>query len=333
MHKAAIIPSLKGGFIVQDLEDPVPKKGQVLIKAVACALNPVDAFRHDTGAMCPAYPIILGSDVAGIVEELGEGVSRFKKGDRVWLIRSDRMAGVMDGCFRQYVVLNEDVIFKVPNNVSFEEAATMPCCLGTAMIGLFDNAPQGIGLNPSFTFKQPSHTGEKALVIRGSSSVGQFGIQLLRWLGFTEIAAYASEKHSAHLLSLGATKVLDHSKVILGDLRKTISNFDVVLDGLSTAESQAASLDCLKEGGKMVNVMLRFPEGIEERLKAENKVGATVYGLFDRSAITKAAHDGLLQGNRYEILPGGLSGIEAGIGRIRNKEVSGIKLVARPFDE
>lgn len=82
-HKALVLLEPRGTYVVQDVPTPVPGPGQLLVEVKAAALNPVDWKVRDYGAVPVKYPIILGSDAAGIVKEVGEGVTEFKAGDRV----------------------------------------------------------------------------------------------------------------------------------------------------------------------------------------------------------------------------------------------------------
>lgn len=82
-HKALILESKGTPFILGTRPTPKPGQGELLVRIVAAALNPVDRYMQDTGFLVPSYPIVCGGDAAGIVEEVGEGVQGFAKGDRV----------------------------------------------------------------------------------------------------------------------------------------------------------------------------------------------------------------------------------------------------------
>ncbi|KAH8918768.1 GroES-like protein [Atractiella rhizophila] len=330
-QKALVIPFFQGGWVVQSRDVPAPAEGEVVIKVMAAGLNPVDAKRHDSGMYITSYPCILGSDIAGTVQAVGRGVSRLKVGDRV-------MVGTMGGGFQQYVAVSEQIVFPIPDNVSFEEAATIPVCYGTMIIGVMNEPPRGLGLNPTFSMDQPCK-GKRALIIGGSSTVG---IQVFKFLGFSEIVAYASNKHTAYLTSIGATQVLDRSSVSLRDLSSLYSDLDVVVDAvLGTEESQGVALDCLKPGGGLINLTKSNHTSTEWRSRTENKTGFHVFSQFTNASIREHAlqrlpellKDRILVGARYEVLPGGLSAVSNGLERYKKNEVSGIKLVIHPFEE
>ncbi|KAH8914273.1 GroES-like protein [Atractiella rhizophila] len=82
-QKAAVTPVVHGGFVVQTIDVPTPAKDEVLIKIQAAGLNPMDWKMHDSNVYITSYPYVLGGDIAGVVDEVGEDVKDFKVGDRV----------------------------------------------------------------------------------------------------------------------------------------------------------------------------------------------------------------------------------------------------------
>ncbi|KAH8926177.1 GroES-like protein [Atractiella rhizophila] len=327
-QKALVTPSMKGGFVIQVTDVPTPSKGEVLIKVLVVGLNPMEYKMHDRAFCVPSFPTVLGCDIAGTVEAVGEGVEEFKEGDRVYVSFSQRM--------RSPSLL----ILQVPDNMSFEEAATLPVCFGTAVIGLMDETPVGLGLNPTFATDQPCK-GKSALVIGGSSSVGQYCIQTLKFLGFETIVTYASSKHAAYLTSLGATRVLDRWSDALFQLPGIVDPCDIVIDSVvGTLESQSIALDCLKAEGGFLNCCVDLHKGIQERAEKEGKRICSVFGAYNMSKIrthAKKRVPELLEkkvfiGTRYEVLDGGFTSVEQGVDRLRRKEISGFKLLTRPFE-
>lgn len=83
MQKALLLQTKQGSFAVATIPKPVPGPGEILVKNTSVALNPVDWKIQDFGWLMPEYPAVLGTDAAGVVEELGEGATGFKKGDEV----------------------------------------------------------------------------------------------------------------------------------------------------------------------------------------------------------------------------------------------------------
>jgi NADPH2:quinone reductase len=121
---------------VTDLPRPKPERGEVLLRTLAAGVNPVD-WKICEGRLAPvphAFPLIPGWDVAGVVEELGEGCQKFRKGDRVFAYA--RKPFIQWGTFAEYVGVPERHVALMPPSLLFEEAATIPCAALTAQQAL-----------------------------------------------------------------------------------------------------------------------------------------------------------------------------------------------------
>jgi NADPH:quinone reductase-like Zn-dependent oxidoreductase len=138
-----------------------PTANEVVVKNLAVALNLVDWARQDMGASLfnwTKYPAIFGSDVAGIVEEVGSDVTRFKPGDRV-LAHADELTSndPSQGAFQIYVRVESHMTTAIPDSLSYESASVIPLCVSTAAYGLFEK--EGLGLQHPSSPPKPS-TGE-----------------------------------------------------------------------------------------------------------------------------------------------------------------------------
>lgn len=144
----------------------------ILVKTVAVALNPIDWKVIDAGV----NGTIIGCDYAGVVEEVGEGVTKaFKKGDRVYgTVHGCNLCSPDGGAFAEYVVAKGDLQTKVPDHLTFEEAATFGAGILTVCQGLFQHL--GLAL-PSC----PLAEGVAILIYGGSSATGSLAIQFARW--------------------------------------------------------------------------------------------------------------------------------------------------------
>ncbi|KAJ7755927.1 GroES-like protein [Mycena metata] len=351
-QQSVIIQSPHAPFMLAPGPIPLPAKGEVLIKVMSVALNPANWIQREYDILIDKYPVVLGSDIAGVVEEIGEGVESFKKGDRVF-------AAALAGGFQQYTTLPAAIIIPIPGGTSFDEVATFPITFSTACVGLFAPAPIGLGLNPTFSWDKPQQ-GKSALVIGGGTSVGQFAIQLFRFLGFTRIVAYASKVHFEYLKQLGATECIDRREVSVDSLSAHPAMspaVDVVYD-TGPVSSLNAAYDCVAEGGKLVTVQPRAhsERDLEQKkltlvrvhgyyagpdvLKFERDDVAgyaavpehTVFGKLLMKNLPEMLAKGAVVGNRYEVLPNGLAGILEGMERLQKGGVSGVKLIAHPQD-
>jgi NADPH:quinone reductase-like Zn-dependent oxidoreductase len=146
---------------VEEIQTPKPGKGEILVEVHAVGLNPVDYKTATGGNSNWSYPHILGLDVAGIVTEMGEGVTRWKKGDRV-VYHGDFNK---KGGYAEYGVTTAHTISRIPDSVTFEEAATLPTAGYTAYQALFR--------------KLPLSSIDTILIHGGAGGVGGFAILLV----------------------------------------------------------------------------------------------------------------------------------------------------------
>ncbi|KAK7062173.1 GroES-like protein [Favolaschia claudopus] len=353
---AIIIHSPKAPFTLGFTDIPPPNKGEVLLKICSVGLNPGNWKQREFDALIDAYPAVVGNDVAGIIESVGEGVVGFKRGDRVF-------TQTLGGGFQQYTTVPAAILIRIPDNVSFDEVATLPIAFTTAVVGLFAPAPLGLGLNPTFSWEQPQK-GDSALVIGGATSVGQFAIQLFKFLGFTRIVAYASKTHFDYLQQLGATECIDRFEVSMDSLPERMkSPVNVVFD--ITSGNPNAAYDCVADGGGIATLVwgakldrdlgpkkvdlehkkatlaavrgyLAGPDVLKfKRDDVFGYAGTPEHTEFGKSVIKhlpELLEKGVINANRYEVLPNGLAGILEGMERLRNGTVAGDKLVAHPHD-
>jgi NADPH:quinone reductase-like Zn-dependent oxidoreductase len=199
-----------------DVDQPFPGAGQVLVKVLAASVNAADwrvlrgrplFSRATLGLLRPKHQI-LGVDIAGQVEAVGGGVTRFRPGDQVY-------ANLLDhgyGGFAEYVPVPVEVASLKPANLSFEEAAAVPMAAVTALQGLGRHGP----LQP----------GQRVLINGGTGGVGHFAVQLAKAAG-AEVTAVTSTHNLDLVRSLGADHVVDYTTTdALGDGRR----YDRILD-------------------------------------------------------------------------------------------------------
>ncbi|KAI0384959.1 GroES-like protein [Hypomontagnella monticulosa] len=184
-------------------ESPIPSEledRKLLVKVHAWAINPCDAILQDQSLPFFTYPIILGQDIAGIVEAVGStAASKFKVGDRVF-------AFTINNGFQDYVQIDHTLAAKIPDQLSFAEVSVFPLCVTTASMSLFGK--DFLGLPPPTL--NPASTGKSVLVWGGSSAVGCNAIQLLKGAGF-DVVVTCSPRNFDYVKSLGASKVFDYS--------------------------------------------------------------------------------------------------------------------------
>ncbi|KAF7343791.1 GroES-like protein [Mycena sanguinolenta] len=342
-QQALIIPSPKAPFVIGPRPIPVPAKGQVRLKLLSVGLNPLNSVQHEFDVFISEYPAVIGADFAGVVDEVGEDVVGFSKGDEVF-------GQALNGGFQQYTTVPTAILIRKPKNITFDDAASFPATFPTACVGLFAQAPIGLALNPSFSWDRPQQ-GESALVIGGGTSTGQFAVQLLKFLGFTRIVVYASKVHFYYLKQLGATECIDRADVPLEKL-VVKPPVKVVYDATFTGALDAA-YDSVVDGGKVTTVR---PEAKTERdprsitlvhcfgfyvgpdvmepigdpAHWHASVEHTIFGKRIIEELPKMVEHGVIVPNRIEVLPNGLAGIPDALERMKAGGVRGVKVIAHP---
>ncbi|PCH39324.1 GroES-like protein [Wolfiporia cocos MD-104 SS10] len=340
-QKSLLLTAKQGSFAVDTTPIPKPGPGQVLIKIQSAALNPVDWKIQVYGIFIEKFPSVLGSDIAGTIEAVGEGVTGFAKGDRVLnqgIIGNNDFAG-----FQQYALANADVTAKIASSLSFDQASTVPLGLATAAIGLFNlGKSNSAGLHPPWEDNGSGrYAGQPIVIFGGASSVGQYVIQVAKLAGFSPIITTASLTNADYLRGLGATHVLDR-KLSAEQLKAQVSSItsasiQIVYDAISEADTQVAAYDLVSSGGTLVLVLAN---SIPESKRASDRKIVNVYGNVNApdnratgaslyKQLTRLLENGSIKPNRVEVLPNGLQGIVDGLKKLQ-AGVSNIKLVAHP---
>lgn len=211
---------------VQQAPVTSPGPNEVLIRNKAVAINPVDWAKQLAGDFVFSYiryPFVLGSDVAGEVVEVGKSVKCVQVGDRVLghaAGMDKRVNRAAEGAFQQYTILRANLISKLPDDISYDQACVLPLGLSTAACALF--MPDYLALPPRSVAPKP--TGQVLLVWAGSSSVGSNAIQLAKAAGY-EVLATASSKNFEYVRSLGASQVFDyHRPTVVSEIIQAIKN-------------------------------------------------------------------------------------------------------------
>lgn len=245
----------------QEVERPLPSRGEVLIRVKACSINHLDIWlREGIPAYKIDFPHICGSDVAGVVEEVGEGVEGIKVGERVVLspgvscyrcrpcmegndnlCESYRIRGAgTQGGYAEYTVARAIDVFPIPSGLSFEEAAAFPLTFLTAWHMLITRA----GLKP----------GEDVLVIGAGSGVGSAAIKIAKFAGARVFATAGREEKLKKALEIGADEVIDHSKEDFSDRVRRLTGgkgVEVVFEHVGPATWER-SLKSLAKNGRLV---------------------------------------------------------------------------------
>ncbi|CAE7159755.1 unnamed protein product [Rhizoctonia solani] len=333
-HKASLLPQKQGKLEVGSRSTPVPQGNQALVKVTAAAINPVDWKIIDYGIFIEKFPAVLGTDGAGIIEAVGPDVTNFKPGDKVFF--QGNYGRVDETTFQEKSIVETDIISKIPDNITEDQASTVPLAAFTALVGLFQNTGVELPVNG------PTANGKGVLILGGSSSVGQFGIQLAHIAGFSPIVTTASAQHTDFLKSLGATHVFDRNvdaKTVQSAFSTPVS---LVFDSISVASTEELAFEVLTTPspapGAHLALVLAAVDSIKEK-NTDNKVSIhQVYGsshtFRDLSVpfwqnVGRWIKDGKFVPNRVQVVKGGLAAVPEALDLSR-KGVSGVKIVIHP---
>ncbi|KKY16485.1 putative zinc-binding oxidoreductase [Diplodia seriata] len=335
----------EGKASVVDAPIPQLRPGTALVKTEALALNPTDwkhiAFVGGTEG-CTA-----GCDYAGVVQDVGPGVTSIKKGDRIagWT-HGGNQNNKEDGSFAEYLVAKEGIELKIPEGVSFEEAATLGVGISTVGQGLYQSLQLPL---PS----KPASERFPVLVYGGSTATGALAIQFAKLSGL-EVIATCSPRNFDKVKSLGADAVFDYNSGTVGaDIRKHTDNklyhaFDCIAEG-NSAEICAAALSSDSAAKKPVYSALLYIELPRKDVEAKYTLGYTIFGeevtkpfipktlpanredyefgcMFWRLS-EKLLSEGKFSVHTPDVRGGGLQGVLEGLEELKLGKVSGKKLV------
>ncbi|NJL56787.1 zinc-binding dehydrogenase [bacterium] len=235
-----------GVFELVEMERPQPKPHEVLIKVEASSVNPVDyKIRDGRGAfLCPTFPAILHPDCAGTIVEIGDDATNFEIGDRVYAFASG-IAG-KPGALAEYMVADARMIAKIPNNLSFIEAAALPLVSVTSWYAMIDVAQVQRSVSIS---------------CRWDGGVGHIALQLAKIQGAVVAVTVSSSQKAEIAKNLGADIIINYNEIPLSQWMETApdeAGYDVVFN-TPGAPSINGAVAAAKFGGTIVDILGDFP--------------------------------------------------------------------------
>lgn len=254
-----------------DVPRPVLKPDELLVQVHAAGLNPIDTM-IPKGTFKPILkfrlPATLGSDLAGVVVEVGSRVTRFKPGDEVFASLFDLGAGAL----AEFAAVPESVAALKPANLDFVQAASIPMVGLTSWQALQERAK----LKP----------GQKAFIPAGSGGIGTFAIQLAKHIG-ARVGTTTSTGNVDLVRSLGADEVIDYKKQ---GFEEVLRDYDAVL-GTLRGDSLFKSLRILKPNSQIVS-LIGPPDAAFARARGMNFFMRLVFGMLSRKIIRQARKRG-----------------------------------------
>lgn len=356
-QSAIILPSKRSPYKTTTLPVQPPSSNQVLIKVLWTASTPLDLHYADGGLLIPSYPFRTGNGgAAGQVVQVGDGdVKDLTVGDRVI---SFAFHGGVEANHQEYITVPAYLVSKIPHDLSFEEAVTIPVNLVT----IFHSVTTDLDLELPWPIPQdytPPQADEPILVWGASSSVGLFALQVLRHWGYKNVLAVASGKHHEHLQSIGATQCFDYRK---GDITKEILNavpqgrIPYILDCIGSLQGSLKPITKVAREGTRVAIMLpvivkdateeeepEYEMDVSKCLVDEWAKGAVLRGVrthfyldnpffketLQPEIIPELLRQKIIKPNAYRIVEGAtvVERAQNALDILRRKDVSGEKLV------
>lgn len=338
-QKAVIITEPKTEGLVTDRPIPQLRDDYLLVKTVSVGLNPTD-WKHIAYLSPPG--VLVGCDYAGTVEAVGKDVQKkFAKGDRVCgFAHGSNAVQPEDGTFAEYIVVKGDVQWKIPEHMSFQEAATLGVGISTVGQGLYQSLKLAL---PT----EPIKDATPILIYGGSAATGTLAIQFAKLSGY-KVLTTCSPRNFDLVRSLGADEVYDYKDPqAAAQIRKDTDNkLKYVFDCISIESSAAFADNALStEGGEysaLLNVKIAR-ENVNDRFT----LGYTTLGeafkfgdipfpaLPDHRAFAEkwiSIAEVLLADKKIKVHPpkvgqDGLKGVIEGLKLLKEDKVSGEKLV------
>ncbi|CAB83005.1 Zinc-type alcohol dehydrogenase-like protein C2E1P3.01 [Schizosaccharomyces pombe] len=345
--KAVIADGQNGVEVISDAPKPTPEKGEFLGRVIRVAFNPIDWKTLYNASI--EKGTVGGTDFVAVVEDVGEGVDRSKY---IGATVSGWAPGPLDGsnaAWREYITLDVNLVYFVPKNITPSQAATLPLTFTTASQGL--NQYLGLPLPPTDGSKNSAQQ-KWVLVWSGSSSVGQYVVQLAHHAGYKVIAT-CSPHNFDWIKKLGADFTVDYHDPNVVEIIKKATD-DSVFYGFDAASFPETSTLAVKafsskvKDGKLINI-LSSPPSPRSEVKI---IGIIDYSLFNREfnffgnkiepiqasydhavevykKLTGWLQEGVIIPNRVKEFDGGLQAIPKALREFASGKHSAVKFVVR----
>ncbi|NRF70594.1 NADPH:quinone reductase [Aquincola sp. S2] len=247
-----------------DMEPPQARPGEVRVRLHASSVNPADTVLRRGAGQVAAPRIIPNSDGAGVIDQVGAGVTRFCVGERVWLYNGQRN-GRAFGTAAQYIAIDERLVTPLPDSVGFVQGVTLGIPCMTAWVCLFMDGPI---------------EGRTVVVTGGAGAVGHYAVQLAKWAGARVIATVSSAEKADIARQAGADLVIDYKTEPVADIVMQATagrGVDRIVE-VEFGDNLATSLEILANNATIATYASRnaMPVVPFDRLKGKN---VTIHAL------------------------------------------------------
>jgi NADPH:quinone reductase-like Zn-dependent oxidoreductase len=224
-------------IVIEDVPRPTPGPGEVLVRVAAAGVGPWDAWiRSHRSVVKAPLPLTLGSDLSGFIEEIGPGVSGFRRGEEIYGVTNADFSGAN----AEYAIASAAMIAPKPRSLDHLQAASVPVIAVTAWQMLFEYGK--------------ATASQTVLIHGGAGNVGAYAVQLAH-LTNLKIFATCSSEDEPYVRSLGATSVIDYTTTKFED---EVLGVDIVIDTVG-GDIQERSVQVVKSGGIIVSSVSPFP--------------------------------------------------------------------------
>lgn len=362
-HTAVVTVAPGAPLAIRQVPTPIPKDNEVLVRSQWTASTPLDLHQND-GHLLVTPPQILGSGFAGTVIRLGPGATHLKENDKVFGFVSQNSA---EKAHQEIVCVPENRLGLLPDGLTMQEAVTVP----NNFVTVFHTVSADFGLQlpwpkpEAWAPKQVDGKGvgdEVILIWGGSSSVGQYALQILRWYGYTNLLTTASKRNHSLLKDYGASSVFDYNEPsITGQISAAAGDKGVkyILDCIGSQSGSLAPIAKIAGKGTTVAVLLpvivrdpsetEAPEyAMDVEAAADWREGVVVRGVrthfyrdnplfkehLQPTIMPQMLEMGCVKPNRQKIVEGNtlLDRAQRAMDMLRRKEVSGERLVWKVSD-
>jgi NADPH:quinone reductase len=280
--KAILVREFGGPEVLKLEQVPIPKPapGEVLVRIHAAGVNPYDSYmRAGTYARKPPLPYTPGSDGAGVIESIGEGVQKVKPGDRVYT------AQTLSGAYAEYALARQEQVHPLPSKVNFQQGAALWVPYGTAYHALYHAAG--------------AHASETVLVHGASGGVGIAAVQIARAMGLTVLGTAGTAKGLEIAKREGAHQVFDHRKAgYQAEILQATGNrgVDIILEMLANV-NLAHDTKLLGNQGRVIVIGSRGDVTIDPRELMGRRASIRAFTLWGITPTEEAdIHAGLIAG-------------------------------------